>query len=114
MLRDDFMHDRELAGKPKGIKRVLKERGLWPERGLVLECPATHTRRVLEEERDFRNQKGCLQEEVEALDHRVLFYPEPHYELNFIECYWCRAEWEILNQGKRTWPLIFFRFFFLC
>ena len=22
----------ELAGKPRGIKRVLKERGLWPER----------------------------------------------------------------------------------
>ena len=34
----------ELAGKPKGIKRVLKERGLWPERGLVLECPTTHNR----------------------------------------------------------------------
>ena len=32
----------ELAGKPKGIKRVLKERGLWPERGLVLECPTAH------------------------------------------------------------------------
>ena len=31
----------ELAGKPKRIKRVLKERGLWPERGLVLECPTT-------------------------------------------------------------------------
>ena len=31
----------ELAGKPKGIKRMPKERGLWPERGLVLECPTT-------------------------------------------------------------------------
>ena len=36
--------DLELAGKPKVIKRVLKERGLWPERGLVLECPTTHNR----------------------------------------------------------------------
>ena len=59
MLREAFMHgkglpqsmsftqgyyNRELAGKPKGIKRVLKERGLWPERGLVLECPTTHNR----------------------------------------------------------------------
>ena len=54
MLREAFMHgkglpqsmsfvkdyyNRELAGMPKGIKRVPKERGLWPERGLVLECP---------------------------------------------------------------------------
>lgn len=98
-------HNLELAGKPKGIKRVLKERGLWPERGLVLECPTTHNRpgcgpeggccarRVLEAERDFRDQRGRLQEEVEALGHRVLFYPKFHCELNFIERYWCRAKW---------------------
>ena len=49
-LREAFMHgkglpqsmsfaqgyyNREIASKPKGIKRVLKERGLWPERGCV-------------------------------------------------------------------------------
>ena len=77
-------YNRELAGKPKGITRVLKERGLWPERGLVLECPTTHnrpgcaleggccSRRVLEAERDFQDQKGRLQEEVERLGHRAL------------------------------------------
>ena len=32
----DF-YNRELVGKLKGIKRVLKERGLLPERGLVLD-----------------------------------------------------------------------------
>ena len=37
-------YNRELVGKLKGIKRVLKERGLWPERGLVLGCPTTHNR----------------------------------------------------------------------
>ena len=100
VLQEGFMHGKglpqsmpfssnyynhELAGKPKGIKRVLKERGLWPERGLVLECSATHNRlgcgpegghcarRILEAERDFQDQKGHLQEEVEALGHRVLF-----------------------------------------
>ena len=63
-------HNLELAGKPKGIKRVLKECGLWPERGLVLECPTTHNGpgcdseggccacRVLEAERDFQDRKG--------------------------------------------------------
>ena len=86
ILREGFMHGKglpqsmsfprnyhnlELAGKPKGIKRVLKERGLWPERGLVLECPTPYSRpgcdpeggccarRVLEAERDFQDQKGA-------------------------------------------------------
>jgi len=119
-LRDGFIHekgipqsmrfpadyyDRNLAGKQKGIKRVLQERGLWPERGLVLKCPVTHNRpgcdsrggccarRVLGAEKDFRDQKGRLQEEVEKLGHRVLFYPKFHCELNFIERYWCQAKW---------------------
>ena len=98
-------HNRELAGKQKGIKRVLKERGLWPERRLVLECPTMHdrpgcnpqggccARRVLGAEKDFRDQKGHLQEEVANLGHRVLFYPKFHCELNPIERYWCRAKW---------------------
>ena len=119
ILREGFMHGKglpqsmsfprnhhnlELAGKPKGIKRVLKERGLWPERGLVLECPTSYSRpgcdpeggccarRVLEAERDFQDQKGRLQEEVEALGHSVLFYPKFHCKLNFIERYWCQAK----------------------
>ena len=120
ILRDGFIHSKgspqkmtfpadyhntQLAGKAKGIKRVLKERELWPEQGLLLECPKTQdrkgclpeggccARRILEAERDFRDQKGRLQEEVEALGHRVLFYPKFHCELNFIERYWCRAKW---------------------
>ena len=32
--------------QPKWIKRVLKERGPWPDRGLVLERPTTHNRRA--------------------------------------------------------------------
>ena len=98
-------HNAELFGKPKGIKRVLKERGRWPERGLVLQCPTTHNRsdcdseggccarRVLETEGDFQDQKGWLEEEVEALGHRALFYPKFHCELDFVERYWYRAKW---------------------
>ena len=44
-------------------------------------------------ERDFRDQKGRLQEEVEAPGRRVLSYPKFHCELDFIERYWCRAKW---------------------
>ena len=63
----------------------------------MLECPTTQNRpgcnsegrccarRVLEAERDFRDQKEHLQEEVEGLGPRVLFYPKSHCELNPIE-----------------------------
>ena len=77
--QDYYSH--ELAGK-----RVLKERGLWPERGLVLECPEGGCCALLGSER-------TPAEEVEALGHRVLFYPKFHCELNFIERYWCQAKW---------------------
>ena len=74
-------YNRDLAGKPRGIKRVLKERGLWPERGLVLECPTTHNspgctpeggccaRQVLGPEQDYQDQGGLLQGEVEELGY---------------------------------------------
>ena len=68
-------HSLELAGKPKEIKRVLKERGLCPERSLMLECPTTRNRpscnsegiSVLAEflrQSDFQDQKGRLQGEA--------------------------------------------------
>ena len=44
-------------------------------------------------ERDFREEKGRLQEEIEARGHKVIFYPKFHCELNSIEPYWCEAEW---------------------
>ena len=63
-----FPLDYHDLGRPEGIKRVLKGRGLWPERGLMLECLTTQNRpgnpgraccarRVLEAVRDFRDQK---------------------------------------------------------
>jgi hypothetical protein len=42
---------------------------------------------------DFQDQKGRLQEEVENLGHRILFYIKFHCELNFIERYWYRTKW---------------------
>ena len=50
-------------------------------------------RKILAAERDFREQKGRLQEEIEARGHKVIFYPKFHCELNPIEPYWCKAKW---------------------
>jgi len=85
--------------KPKCVKWVLKEQKLWPKpHGLLLQCPTTNKRtgcgdrevgscavRVLSQQRDFKEQKGRLEEERSALQHEVIFYPTFHCELNFIE-----------------------------
>lgn len=93
-------------GIAKGLKKVLEERGLW-RRGLRLQCrkPGSDkllksclaggsccARAIIAAEPDFRAQKCRLQEEIEQLNHRVLFYPKFHCELNFIEYVWGAAK----------------------
>lgn len=98
-----------LRGLPKGIKQVLLERGLWSDvkedgSRFVYRCPIKDQKSTcspkggccavstLALEPDFQSQKGSLQEEIEALGHRVIFYPKFHCELNFIERVWCAAK----------------------
>jgi len=120
-----------LRGKAKGLEQVLKKRGQWKKRRLdgfpfLLECPTSNNRSgcdptipegccgrvVLGQECDFLEQKGRLQEELEALGQRVIFYAKSHCELNFIERFWCSAKyyaWENCQyslEGRReTIPL---------
>ena len=103
--------DATLRGKAKGIRQVLYERGLWQDRRpdgskFLLVCPKTHDRpgcdpalngeccatALLQSQRDFQDQRGWLQEEVEAAGHSVIFYPKFHCEINFIERFWCAAK----------------------
>lgn len=97
------------AGQPKGVERVLRERGLWPKnrkrldgQNLVLKCGkkcesemegGCCAKVLLSHQLDFMEQKGFVQEEVEMRDHEVLFYPKFHCELNFIEMVWGHAKW---------------------
>lgn len=101
----------KLRGKPKGIEQVLREQGFWREKrtdgcAFLLQCPTTKdrsecesieenccARSVLAAERDFLAQKGRLQEELEALNQKIIFYPKFHCELNFIEKFWCATKW---------------------
>jgi hypothetical protein len=53
------------------------------------ECCATA---LLQSQRDFQEQKGWLQEEVEAAGHSIIFYPKFHCEINFTERFWCAAK----------------------
>jgi hypothetical protein len=89
--------------KPKGIKRILQERGLWIS-GLTRQCnlcakqipnPEKLTccaTRILSIQHDFATQKTHLQEVIEAHGHMCIFYPKFHCELNFIESFWGEAK----------------------
>lgn len=115
MVISDTDHISELRGKPKALEAILQERRLWPVNGrrsdgiimeFLLQRPTSHGRpgcmpdlegsccvRTLMAKRDFREQKGQLEEELQATSQLVIFYPKFHCELNFIERFWCTAKW---------------------
>lgn len=91
-------------------------------------CPTTHNRpgcdptlhgeccatALLQSQRDFKEQTGRLQEEVEAAGHLVIFYPKFHCELHFIERFWCASKHYTrenceysLNGLRKTLPAAF-------
>ena len=81
-------HISKLRGQPKGLKQVLTERGLWPNRGLKLE----EARKIMSQQPDFLAQKGRLEEVIVAAGYQIIFYPKFHCELNYIENFWGAAK----------------------
>lgn len=105
-----FEHDEDRPKKmwdqPKGLQVILEERRLWPKEGLYLDSSMRkkvskesrkHTgngccaRWLLSQQPQFLEQKGRVQEVVEAKGHLVLFYPKFHCELKWIEYFWARV-----------------------
>ena len=41
-----------------------------------------------------------MQEEIEAANHLIIFYPKFHCELNIIERFWCAAKWYARENYK--------------
>ena len=76
-------------GTPKGLKRVLQERGVD-----CSELNADKVREILSKHKDFMEQKTILEEKVEQRGHICLFFPKFHCELNPIECNWCHSKKE--------------------
>jgi len=100
MVFPENYSDPALRGKPKGIKQVLLERGLW-RNGMRLDCkPKCQiqagadccARQCLRNQPDFQEQRGYLQEVIEARGYQVIFYPKFHCEPNFIEFFWAAAK----------------------
>lgn len=89
-----------MPGWFKGMENIIRERGLWPEKGLNAQCrgfkcetlrpgqTSCCCRRLLFTQPDFINQKSHLEELITSRGHICDFYPKYHCELNFIEQYW--------------------------
>jgi hypothetical protein len=91
------------ANKPKGMRQILQERGLWRQNLLAVcalckakdktvKCDLTRidccARRILSLQPDFLGEKSELEQTIVAAGHKCIFYPKYHCELNFIEMYW--------------------------
>jgi hypothetical protein len=76
----------------KGIKAILTEHGLYTDhlRGKYKKCTSDSccSKRILELQPDFRQQKSLVQEVIEAAGHLCILLPKFHCELNFIEFLW--------------------------
>ena len=88
-------------GKPKGLRQILEERGIWKE-GMTLHgrkdefgklVPNTSALKVMESALDFIKEPCLLTETINSLGHVALFTPKYHPELNFIERVWGRSKW---------------------
>jgi hypothetical protein len=93
----------------KGMEQIIRERGLWPEAGLLADCPGHKCsserndcccRTLLYNQPDFVSQKSELQEFVERRGHLCDFYPKYHCELNFIEQYCGAAKLRFRTAGR--------------
>ena len=104
---DDYL-DSNLQGKPKGMRIVLQERGLWNENLIGFcknETPEENCcmRHILKQQEDFCNQSCLIHETIENLGHKVIFYPKFHCEFNFIEIYWGDAKYYTRRNYDYTW-----------
>ncbi|CAG8520994.1 11600_t:CDS:2, partial [Scutellospora calospora] len=78
-----------MQGEPKGIKLILKERGLWKDR-LLLEC------------KEYKKLFAIV-ELIESTSHLYVFYSKFYCKLNFIEMYWEAAKNYTRNNCNYTW-----------
>jgi hypothetical protein len=103
----------EFPDQPKGMKQVLQERGLWIN-GLKMKCRDKClvesvnccSKRLLEVQPDFQEQRSLVQEVIEAAGHLGIFLPKFHCELNFIEYFWGAIKKFLCDQCDYTFTML--------
>ena len=111
MVFPETYHDLELRGKPKGLRVVLEERGLWPVEGLKARCPSKCkigastccATKIMSLQEDFSSQRCLIQETIEAAGHKCIFYPKFHCEFNYIEYFWGAAKHYTRRHCDYSW-----------
>ena len=100
-----------MPGWFKGMETIIREHGLWPEKGLNAQCESFKCiagkkdcccRWLLFTQPDFMHQKSHLEELIKSRGHICDFYPKYHCELNFIEQYWGAAKLIYRSTSKTT------------
>jgi hypothetical protein len=98
---DDFTVPENWRGRPKGLKVILQERGLWYDK-LKQKCKGVCNirtpegccaERIMSIQSDFKEQTSKVQQLVADKGHLALLYPKFHCELNWIEYFWGAAKW---------------------
>ena len=87
------------CGTPKGMRRVLEERGVNTKR-----MKAEKMREVLGEMTDFKYEKTKVEKLVTSRGHRAFFIPKFHCELNPIEACWCHSKRYTRSNCDYTFP----------
>jgi hypothetical protein len=82
-----FMVDNK--GKPKGLQKVLEERGLIENNSKLSKEDMV---KLMEAQPDFRAQTTILHDVVKKAGHICRFYPKFHCELSPIEMFWNRQK----------------------
>jgi hypothetical protein len=89
------------AGLPKGLKQVLRERGLF-EDGMDL----AEMVEVLAAQPDFMEEKSGLETVIVKASHRMILLPAYHCELNPIERIWANAKLYLRSHCQYTYPAL--------
>ena len=85
-------------GSAKGLKTILRERGINTERML-----ADDMRVVLSNREDFATEKTILEHYLEERGHIAHFLPKFHCELNAIERVWGRQRFIVALTQISPW-----------
>mmetsp|Transcript_20475 Transcript_20475/g.65357 ORF Transcript_20475/g.65357 Transcript_20475/m.65357 type:complete len:240 (+) Transcript_20475:666-1385(+) len=111
-----------LIDAPKGLRYVLQERG-FSVKGLPRNCNRKRQASWKDDDdvelpfdsakpccmlcqladcEDFRTEKPTLQNLIESLGHKCIFFPKFHPELNFIERFWSHVKRELRKTCEYT------------